>query len=1075
MLSRKLLILTGALVLSVPTVAYAEPGGGERFADAPTTGPVGTSFKPATLNSDAKVTVVVELTGDPVAVVQGRAGAPLPEAQASKIRSGLKKSQDRVKSEIRSHGGKVLSQMQSAYNGMRVSVARNKLTAIAALPGVKSVRAVPIRRLDNATSVPFLGIPQVWQNSKFRGERVRVAIIDSGIDYTHADFGGPGTVEAYQAARKRDTFTPTARVKGGWDFVGDDYNPDDPDTATPKPDANPLDCDGHGSHVAGTAAGGGVTADGKAYTGPYDASTPSKKWTVGPGVAPKADLYALKVFGCTGSTGVVIEAIDWAVKHHMQVINMSLGSSYGAADDPDAVAATNAQAAGVIVVTSAGNAGPNPYLTGSPGVGRGLISVSAVDSAAALRSGATLKFGGAAMSAINANDAALPGRPFTIVPLVDDPSTTTLNEALGCTPKSFAFSGVKAGSNQVAVVQRGACARVRKAAAGQKAGAAAVIQINDTEGYPPFEGAITEIPADPNLDPPLPAEDYTVTIPFLGVRAGDGQALRAAAGKSLTLTASIVDNPGYRDYASFSSGGPRSGDSGLKPSVSAPGVDIVSAGVGTGNGPATLSGTSMAAPHVTGVAALARQAHKGWTSAQISAALATTADPSRLARYRLTLGGGLVDAKQVVSTKVFAIGDRYTTRAGRVYEGTLSFGFHEPSSSYSGTKKFTLVNKGSKRVTFRLKDKPTPQSVPASIRFNRSKVVVPARSSRTVSVRLSIQAKKVGSSLSDASPFALYEASGNITITSNGQGTLRVPYLMVPRAQAKVAASQTLVKAPVTTHGQPGTTTTDSSTTTPPTATVSPTATATPTTAPTSPRYAKVKLTNRNGALPAAADVYSWGLTDTRTVNPALRDGLDLRAAGVQSFDIADGRLLVFAVNNWTRWSNAAANEFDVLIDTDRDGKPDFIVFSADSGQVREDYADGQVEVFIYDIAKKALAGSGFMAQAPTDSSTILIPVLADDLGITAKTGAFRYTVESYSAVDDTAMDAFTRMASYNPWKPAISNGDLTTVPVNGSRTVRLRIDPQAVADQKPLGTMVVVVDNKSGRDEALLLRRPKL
>ncbi|MBO8810238.1 S8 family serine peptidase, partial [Staphylococcus aureus] len=83
----------------------------------------------------------------------------------------------------------------------------------------------------------------------------------------------------------------------------------------------------------------------------------------------------------------------------------------------------------------------------------------------------------------------------------------------------------------------------------------------------------------------------------------------------------------------------------------------VSAGVGTGNGPATISGTSMAAPHVAGVAALARQAHKGWDSNQISAALVSTADPANVAGYRLTLGGGLVDTKQVVNTTVFAIGD----------------------------------------------------------------------------------------------------------------------------------------------------------------------------------------------------------------------------------------------------------------------------------------------------------------------------------------------------------------------------------------------------------------------------------
>jgi subtilisin family serine protease len=134
----------------------------------------------------------------------------------------------------------------------------------------------------------------------------------------------------------------------------------------PQPDPNPLDCNGHGSHVAGTAAGGGVNADGTSYTGPYDATTPSRSFTVGPGVAPQADLYAVRVFGCNGSTNVVVPAIDWAVDHGMDVINMSLGSSFGRADDPDAQAAANAVAAGVVVVASSGNSGPSPYLTGSP-------------------------------------------------------------------------------------------------------------------------------------------------------------------------------------------------------------------------------------------------------------------------------------------------------------------------------------------------------------------------------------------------------------------------------------------------------------------------------------------------------------------------------------------------------------------------------------------------------------------------------------------------------------------------------------------------------------------------------------
>jgi subtilisin family serine protease len=139
------------------------------------------------------------------------------------------------------------------------------------------------------------------------------------------------------------------RVKGGIDLVGDDYNAD-PNSASyqpvPHPDDNPLDCNGHGSHVAGTAGGSGVLADGTTYRGPYDSTTPSNQFRVGPGVAPQVDLYAVRVFGCEGSTDVVVPALDWAVDHGMDVVNMSLGSSFGRADDPDAVAAANAVGAG---------------------------------------------------------------------------------------------------------------------------------------------------------------------------------------------------------------------------------------------------------------------------------------------------------------------------------------------------------------------------------------------------------------------------------------------------------------------------------------------------------------------------------------------------------------------------------------------------------------------------------------------------------------------------------------------------------------------------------------------------------
>src|SRR5690606_11119256 len=133
-------------------------------------------------------------------------------------------------------------------------------------------------------------------------------------------------------------------------------------------DPDPLDFDGHGSHVAGTAAGIGVPG------------------TVGAGMAPGAQLYALKVFGDNGGTTALTSlAIEWAMdpngdgdmSDHLDVINLSLGSALGFPNDPSAISVNNAAAVGIIVATSAGNAGNTPYVTGAPGVARAAIATAA--------------------------------------------------------------------------------------------------------------------------------------------------------------------------------------------------------------------------------------------------------------------------------------------------------------------------------------------------------------------------------------------------------------------------------------------------------------------------------------------------------------------------------------------------------------------------------------------------------------------------------------------------------------------------------------------------------------------------
>ena len=1016
--------LTALLALAVPATAQATPEDPLDRFERVDGGQISSDFVPASADGEAKVTVMVELASDPVAVVDAAATRPLTKAERDSLKAQRKAEQDTLKPALTKLGAQVRSQVQSAYNGIKVSVARKDVAALAGLPGVKAVHRVQTYEPTNVTSVPYLGVDQVWKDNGYTGDGIKVAIIDTGIDYTHATFGGPGTPEAFAAASAANTTNPAwigeaaPRVKGGWDFVGDAYNADDPANSIPKPDANPIDCGGHGTHVAGTAGGGGVNTDGTAFTGPYGPTTSADSFLVGPGVAPEIDLYALKVFGCLGSTAVTVEAIDWAVDNEMDVINMSLGASYGTKDDPASVAASNAAADGIVVVAASGNSGPSPYLTGSPGAGNGVISVAANDSTESFP-GAELNLGGGTIiEAINANGSDLPAGEFEVVVLKNDPLTAE-NEALGCALSDYTDAGIIAGESapQIAVTTRGDCARVARAAYGQQAGADAVVMINDTDALPPFEGPITEVP---DVDGG-PSEEYLVTIPFLGVPSSDGPVLVGADGDSLSMTAMVLANPGFERYASFSSGGPRTGDSALRPSVTAPGVSISSAAVGTGSGAMVLSGTSMAAPHVAGVAALGVQAHPEWSGQDVSAALVSTADPAEVAGYRLTLGGGLVDPAGLVNAETFAYGDSAKGK-GAFRESTLSFGFAELARDFTATRTVTVVNRSASARTYTVGYEKTAESLPAKVTFDRKSVVVPARGTATVRVTLSVKATDVPASVG-ATQANLAEVSGNVVLTSSAD-TLRVGALLVPRPSTKVSATVSgSLNGPKT--------------------------------------QTTLAVSNMGAVTAGDADVYTWGLEDRK--DQRIGGGFDLQAAGVQSFDLGTDDLLVFAVSTHDRYSNAASIEFDIPIDTDGDGIDDVVLFSYDAGAILTGDHNGANWVFIYDLETGAISLSGFAAVSPTNSSTVLLPVLASDLGVA---GAFSYTVVSFYG---DAFDQFAGRAIYNPEAKALSDGLYAAVAAGAKISLPVTKDLTAFAAQKPLGFMVVSYDNPAGKEASLI------
>lgn len=647
--------------------------------------------------------------------------------------------------------------------GVALSLDASGIETIAAMDDVVKISAIRSQSVDlptvdeptNVNSDALVSAFEAWSTGGATGEGVNIAIIDTGIDYTHAAFGGPGTVEAYDtavasSAAPDPTWFDASKYLGGVDFAGPTYNadPDSPDfQPVPAPDENPIDGRGgsHGTHVAGTAAGYGVAADGTSTFGeePDGTRTPgayasvdeSTDFTVGPGSAPDAGLYSLKVFGdAGGSTDLTGAAIDWvgasiASGEQIDVVNLSLGSDFGAVDDPENAMLAALMDQGVLPVVASGNAGDLTDVAGTPSNTARTLSVAASASGRGLQDGVRDVTSGAVYGA-QYSQAFLGSftREADVVPLRDPANLE------GCLPYSTDDAAAVAGSfvlvewNDDVALPCGSATRFNNAAA---AGATGVILTSTVNS---FESGIAGNAAIPGAQ--VTADASAVIRPLAA--AGT---LRLELSSTLFGVSEFYDPTKVDTIASFSSRGEHgSYDDIVKPDVSAPGVGIISAGSGTGAAASVKSGTSMATPLTAGVAALVYQANPTWSPDTVKAQIINTAthdvvvssdEPTAYAPARA--GSGRIDALAAATNKVTAA----TDDAGGLV--TASFGVVEVGAAgYTDSRTITVTNHGTAEVTY------TPEylartTVPGvEYSVSPATVTVPAGGTATATVTLTI-------------------------------------------------------------------------------------------------------------------------------------------------------------------------------------------------------------------------------------------------------------------------------------------------------------------------------------------------
>lgn len=1043
--------LIGSFGITAPASAASDPGAA----------PIVTPDELASTKLSAELvaqpagrhTVFVQLAGS------GAADAAADAGSSSAGKSAAKARRDAVNATAKAAFGTAratdssateLFTVSNAIPGFAADLDSDAIAALAARTDVVAITPLVPKKLENASTAQLTKAVSDWQAGNL-GEGVTVGIIDTGIDYTHADFGGAGTVAAWDAAHadSAGAWTPTAKVVGGYDFVGDVYDAD-PDAddyqPVPHPDSNPLGCNNHGTHVAGIVGGYGVNADGSTFTGDYGSLTSDALYAmkVAPGMAPGASLYALKVFGCEGSTDVVIPALDWSLdpngdgdfSDHLDIVNLSLGSDYAPADDPENAVVDQLAKHGVLPVIAMGNAGDLTDAGGSPGNATRSVAVASTVDEYQLRDG--LKVDAPAdVAGIAAGQFSIAYPWADSAPVSADVVASPADNPDGCAAYSPADAALIAGKvvwqywdDNDATRACGSAARGANAAA---AGAVGAI----------FDSTLDVFAAGITGDP---------TIPIIQLPKAESDRLRPALEAGTlhvtfdgTLAATVKTNtPAITDtVSSFSSRGTHGTVGVVKPDLAAPGDTIASAGLGSGSGVLVESGTSMATPNVAGIAALVTKAHPRWSTEQLKADLMNTAGHDVYSGDGQTgpiygpnrVGAGRVDALAAVTNDVLVY-DLDVKGAVSASFGVVPVSIDKRSQSFTRTLAVENTSRSSKTfslsydaitaqpgVTYTVSPRTLTVKAGKTAKVTVTLTVVPSKLTKTLDPTMSLDSG-IGVPRSYVS-----DSSGRVLVKERGKTALRVPVY-----GAVKPTSDTSTKAVTVGKGSSATTALSIS-------------------------GKGFDQGSGNEEFASLVSVLQLGATSgklrqcrgTQTSGCTLfgsQDSGDLRYVGAGT---ASG-YLYFGINTWGQWAvNGAAEWPEILFDTTGDGVPDFDLWV-------QQYPSADVPIVVlYDIAtdEQTLVPPNFnWGDVDTnvyDSDTMLLPVPLAAIGVTSSTTSFpiTYQVTTYTAYTGDVIDQ-TAAITYDVVDPAVAVSSPLYLDQGGT-TIPYTLGSDAAKDTKAL------------------------